>query len=938
MKYRLRTINAALAVILLFSALGFTPKAVQAANALRISQVYGGGGNSGATYTHDFIEIFNGGLGPVSLDGLSLQYASATGTGLFGSNDNMITELPNFILQPGQYFLVQEAKGSGGTTALPTPDLIDVSPINMAGTAGKVVLVTGTSSLGCNGGSTPCDATAMARIIDLVGFGGANFYETAPTAPTSNTTAAIRKSSGCVDTDNNSADFDVSAPTPRNSTSTVFICDPKYMPPVVVSSVPSAGTTMVSVDSDIIITFSKPVTVTDGWYDITCTNSGPHEAIVTDADPIYTLNPDEDFGNVDSCTVTVYADFVTDDDLDDPPDNMAADYSFTFYTNYCGQPYTPIYDVQGSGLTSPLAGTEVAVEGVVVGDFQDNSMLDNGDLNGFHIQDLTGDGSVLTSDGVFIYRGDVDVEVGDSVRVHGLVSEAYGMTEITASLIWVCSTGQTIEPTPLSLPVASVDDLESYEGMLVAFPQNLVIAEYYNFDQFGEIVLSTERFMNFTAISEPDIDNYAAYVENYNANKITLDDGRTASNPDPAIHPNGEVFNLTNLFRGGDILANVTGVMDYAFGLYRIQPTQGADYTQTNIRPENPDINLGELTVASFNVLNYFITLDDGVNDICSPSGTMECRGADTAEELLRQHNKIVAALATIDADIFGLMEIENESPLGEGDAVEALVNGLNAVVGAGTYDYIKTGAIGTDAIKVALIYKPVSVTPVGNHQILTSTIDPDFVDTLNRPTLAQVFISNSGGDPFVVAVNHLKSKSCPTAGAPGVNPLDFDQQDGAGCWNYTRELAAQAMVNWLDGFADVDNILIIGDLNSYDKEDPISLIKLGPDGVIDTDDDYFDMMHEIQGDEAYGYLYGSQIGYLDYALVNKMFQDNVVDVNFWHINADEPDLIDYDMSFKKDAQDAIYAPDAYRSSDHDPVIITLRLSDFIYYFPLIFN
>ena len=109
-------------------------------------------------------------------------------------------------------------------------------------------------------------------------------------------------------------------------------------------------------------------------------------------------------------------------------------------------------------------------------------------------------------------------------------------------------------------------------------------------------------------------------------------------------------------------------------------------------------------------MLNYFITLDDGVNDICSPSGTMECRGADTAEELLRQHNKIVAALAAIDADIFGLMEIENESPLGEGDAVEALVNGLNAVVGAGTYDYIKTGAIGTDAIKVALIYKPVSV------------------------------------------------------------------------------------------------------------------------------------------------------------------------------------------------------------------------------------
>ena len=676
-----------------------------------------------------------------------------------------------------------------------------------------------------------------------------------------------------------------------------------------------------------------------GWYDITCDSSSNHPAAVTDANPVFTLDPTVDFSGYETCTVTINKDLVYDDGV--PANYMVEDYVFSFTTaSVCDDPYTLISAIQGSGEESPYKDQTVTTEGIVTGDFQPG-IIQGGSKSGYFIQSLpeAEDTNPATSEGLFIYSTLFDVSVGDHVRISGKVVEYNGMTDISLpTSVLVCSTENTIEPTELALPVSSTSVWENYEGMLVTFPQTLLIAEYFNFDRYGDIVLTTERFMQYTALYEPDQAGYAAWSQELSRNLITLDDGRTAENPDPAIHPNGAVFDLTNLFRGGDTVANVTGNLDYLAGAYRIQPTQGADYTQNNARPENPDITPGELTVASFNVLNYFITLDDGVNDICSPSGTMECRGADTAEELLRQHNKIVAALATIDADIFGLMEIENESPLGEGDAVEALVNGLNAVVGAGTYDYIKTGAIGTDAIKVALIYKPVSVTPVGNHQILTSTIDPDFVDTLNRPTLAQVFISNSGGDPFVVAVNHLKSKSCPTAGAPGVNPLDFDQQDGAGCWNYTRELAAQAMVNWLDGFADVDNILIIGDLNSYDKEDPISLIKLGPDGVIDTDDDYFDMMHEIQGDEAYGYLYGSQIGYLDYALVNKMFQDNVVDVNFWHINADEPDLIDYDMSFKKDAQDAIYAPDAYRSSDHDPVIITLRLSDFIYYFPLIFN
>ena len=195
-----------------------------------ISQVYGGGGNTGATYTNDFVELFNAGSSPFSLTGWSLQYASATGTGNFGGSPSQLTPLTG-TLAPGQYFLIQEAAGSGGTTALPTPDITDGTPIAMSATGGKVALVNSASSLGCNGGSTPCSAEQLALIGDLVGFGSANFFEGAGAAPTlSNTTAAFRADGGCTDTNSNSADFSTGAPAPRNSASPFNVCTSGSVP------------------------------------------------------------------------------------------------------------------------------------------------------------------------------------------------------------------------------------------------------------------------------------------------------------------------------------------------------------------------------------------------------------------------------------------------------------------------------------------------------------------------------------------------------------------------------------------------------------------------------------------------------------------------------------------------------------------------------------
>ena len=424
-----------------------------------------------------------------------------------------------------------------------------------------------------------------------------------------------------------------------------------------------------------------------------------------------------------------------------------------------------------------------------------------------------------------------------------------------------------------------------------------------------------------------------AAAQAYLLDRITLDDGRTAQNPDPAIHPNGEIFDMENLFRGGGTVTDATGILDFYQGLYRVQPTTGAVYADVNPRTAAPDITEADLKVASFNVLNYFVTLDDGTHDICGPDGIQECRGADDSGEFDRQKAKIVAALAAIDADVFGLMEIENEHP-GGGDAVADLVAGLNDLNGAGTYAYIVTGAIGTDAIKQAILYKPASVTPVGEYEILDSSVDSRFIDDANRPVLAQVFMDNETGVEFVVAVNHLKSKGSACSGDP-------DLGDGQGNCNLTRKAAAQALVDWLANpayFPDVEKTLIIGDLNSYDKEDPIDAIKLGADDTAGTADDYLDMIFDKRGELAYGYVYDGQTGYLDHALANLAMAASIVDVNIWHINADEPDLIDYDTSFKLPAQDALYASDAYRSSDHDPVIVTISFAveEFMLYLPIV--
>ncbi|MCD2441031.1 ExeM/NucH family extracellular endonuclease [Agromyces sp. SYSU K20354] len=565
----------------------------------------------------------------------------------------------------------------------------------------------------------------------------------------------------------------------------------------------------------------------------------------------------------------------------------------------CNAPAVTIGSVQGAGAASPVIGAKVEIEGVVTGDFQAG-----GGFDGYYLQDA-GDADAATSDGIFVFAPTgLDVAAGDVVHVAGTVSEFFGMTEVTATANAICDAGAALPgATEISLPVSSPEVYESLEGMIVTLPQSLAILETFEYARYGTIDIGVDRQMTPTAVVEPGSPEFDALEAKNLAERITIDDGRFAQNPDPAIHPNGDEFTLENSFRGGDLVSNVTGVLDHRRDgtdnstiRWRVQPTEGADFEAVNLRADNgvPEVG-GTTKVASFNVLNYFTTLDS--------------RGANTPEEFERQEAKIVSAIAEIDADVVGLIEIENNGD----EAVGTLVEALNDEMGAGTYDFISTGVLGTDVITTALIYKPAEVAPTGDHAVLTELEDPRFNTDLNRPALAQTFTDLEAGGEVTVVVNHLKSKGSPCAGDP-------DLGDGAGNCNVTRTLAAQALADWLAGDPTgqgAGNEIIMGDLNSYDKEDPIDeLLAAG----------YTDLLFEDQGEEAYSYVFDGQLGYLDYALTGAGLTERVTGAAAWHVNSDEPNIIDYDMTFKLPAQDALFAPDQWRSSDHDPVIVGLDL------------
>jgi len=625
--------------------------------------------------------------------------------------------------------------------------------------------------------------------------------------------------------------------------------------------------------------------------------------------------------------------------------NLAEDHTYTDSQNpsgamglnllsACDLPYVPIYQIQGSGLSAAITGN-VTTRGVVVGDYEGPAP----NLRGFYIQDPIGDGDANTSDGIFVFNADNDsVSLGDVVQVVGTAGEFQDQTQISATSITKCGTG-TVAPTDVTLPFASPTEAERYEGMLVRLPQTLYVTEHFQLGRFGQVVLSSGgRLQQPTQVAAPGAAARALQARN-NLNRIILDDALQNQNPDPIpFGRNGQPLSASNTLRGGDTATGIVGVMTYTWAghaasgnAYRVRPIGALNgyvhFVAANPRPTTPPAVGGALRVVGFNLLNFFNTFDglpDTVDNCTNGVGgpPTDCRGADTLDEFNRQWPKTVAAILAMNPDVLGLNEIENDG-YGPESAIAFLVDKLNQATAPGTYAFIdvdaatgQVNALGTDAIKVGLIYKPARVTPVGRTAVLNT---PAFINggdsaPRNRASLAQAFRQNDNGAIFIVNVNHLKSKGF---------PCDLpDQGDGQGNCNVVRTNAIRQLVAWLathpTGLADPD-VLLIGDYNAYAQEDPINTLKQAG---------YINLLETRLSGEAYSYVFDGQWGYLDYALASPSLNAQVSGVAVYHINADEPSVLDYNTNFKTiQQQTQLYASDPYRASDHDPVVVGLSLA-----------
>ena len=564
---------------------------------------------------------------------------------------------------------------------------------------------------------------------------------------------------------------------------------------------------------------------------------------------------------------------------------------------------TAIGSIQGSGATSPVADQAVTLKAIVTGDFQDNDSDPGRNLGGFFVQGAD-DCDPATSDGIFVFDGSsppIDVNPGDVVTVTGTVKEFFGETQIEADTVAVTGAG-SVQPTAISLPA---DDFERYEGMLVVFPQTLTVSQLRFFERFGEMLLSEGgRKFAFTNLNAPSVDGFSSHVDDVEARRIVLDDGRRDQNP-------GKVLNVRN----GDEVTNLTGVVRYSRGsgefgteTYRLMPTIDPPFVTANPRPGVPQVD-GVIKVATFNGNNFFSTIDSG-EETCGPASNASCRGADSALEFERQLAKIVTVMTMMNADIVAMVELENNASA----SLAAIVDALNAAAGASAWGYVDAGTIGGSAIKVAFIYRTGTVVPVGSPAVLDNNIDPRFDDTRNRPVLAQTFDTVSGSKRLTVLALHLKSKgsNCDLVGDP-------DLGDGQSNCSSTRSLAAAAIIDWIEtdptDSGDAD-FLVIGDFNTYTQGDTMTRFETAG---------YTNLGASIIGDSAYSFEFRGQFGALDHAVATPGLAAQVVDAMEWHINADEAPLHDYNLEFGRDPD--IFDPASpHRASDHDPLIIGIDL------------
>lgn len=536
-----------------------------------------------------------------------------------------------------------------------------------------------------------------------------------------------------------------------------------------------------------------------------------------------------------------------------------------------------IPQIQGLGSSSVYVNQVVKTTGIVTARF-----IGSNKIGGFFMQDPVGDNNPLTSDGIFVSTSTDNVAVGDNVEITGTVTETGGRTQLGTI------TGTNILSSKNTIPVVEVVynpdtwNWKQYEGMLIQFDQTLYVNNNSRLLSLGQLTLGTTRLYTPTNQFVHGTADYTALLA-FNAKaQLILDDGITTGNYTPI-----QFADASGTRRTGERITNLQAVVDYSNSAYTIYPATTPVF-YGNPRPTAPsDLGNYNLKVCASN-LDYYL-----------PTNFGQGYGAANATQAAQQQLKIVAGLLAIDADIYGLMEVEEGQK-----ALTDLVTAMNAATVAGRYGFVNDGG-GMDGtyIKVGYLYRTDKVTPYLNLQ---NTNSPSPYDRKK----VQAFTLNSNNERFIFSLNHFKAKTgCPTSGT------DTDQGDGQGCWNATRVLESTSITNLIANnltYYGDDDVLIMGDLNSYGKEDPVE--KLIQNG-------YTDMHRVFHADSAYSYVYDGEAGYLDNVLASPTMKSQITGVSVFHVNTDEPTMFEYSGS--------AYQPDMYRYSDHDPVVVGLSLGVF---------
>jgi predicted extracellular nuclease len=555
--------------------------------------------------------------------------------------------------------------------------------------------------------------------------------------------------------------------------------------------------------------------------------------------------------------------------------------------------------LQGRGARSPLEGQRVEVQGVVTGNFVAG-------LDGFFLQDAAGeeDGDAQTADGVFVRwpRGSAPkVRRGDRVRVGGTVVERgdADATQTTIEATEVATLGRAAAAaTAIAAAPAGVAEWERWEGMWLRITAPLTLSGNDALLRYGELHASFgQRQFQSTERHPPGAQARVAQEDNLRR-RLVLDDNRNNEFPEKLwFLPDG--LSAAAPLRAGSTLHEVEGVLEQRHG-WRLQLTAKLARIEQAPRPALPELPAG-VRVASINVLNYF-------NGNGRGGGFPTPRGAGNLEELTRQREKLVAEIAALHPDAAALMELENDG-YGDRSSLVELVEALNRKLGTDSYRYIGTReGPGSDEIRVGLIYRPVALVPRGPPALLETGAFAQH----NRVPLAQAFATPDGTHVFTLVANHFKSKgSCQEAQDEG----DRDAYDGQGCWNATRTAAARELSAWLgtdpDG-NDGKRVLLLGDLNAYGQEDPVRALR---------DAGWRDAFEVVGTKKPYSYVWNGYAGRLDHAFASAALAPFVAAAQEWHINADESEAFDYNRE-RRDR--GWFAPDPYRASDHDPLLVVL--------------